>query len=492
MADDSDDDIRVRSGDKDKDDRKAGGGLLPGSSGGGVALPGGGPAIAVRQVQPYMLRLANLNGGSWHGIARVYPKGFAGQFMRFLGSKAALGIVVGAAVSVSGFGMLDMGKRGGFGKVQAARRAAPFQSSYSPDQLKDVAGPSPAGPSALALAQKANSGLFAPPQAAGGDAAAPAPDAAAAAAEASSPEAAAAGQAPEQSLGAAQQSAAKMVAAPLGKFSQRGQLNGGAGMTSGIGGTFKQPVGNTQLAQAKAFNTASTGKVTRAPVAAVPRGSSSYKSATARRLDRMNRAMGPTKTGNAEAGSAVHTQEWSNAQPAGNALQGAGASSAISGGPDTSGEGTTGGTPIEQPGTTTPAQDAAPDVGDTENVTPWQKMVDGATVLLGLAALLTFIAYEGMVEAGLFLSMSVAMAEAIAMVAVAMSAMVTLIGVMLMAQGQMLQGAIFTATGGLSTYFAYQSLLADPEVAEESYKQIALASQIGGAVAGQLLKGKMK
>lgn len=491
MADDTDDVIRVRSGDQKEDERKSGAGLASGSSGGGAAMPGGGPAIAVRQVEPYMLRLANLNGGSWHGIARVYPKGFAGQLMRFLGSKAALGIVVGAAVTVSGFGMLDMGKRGGFGKVEQGRRAAPFHSSYSPDQLKDVAGPAPTGPSSLALAQKANSGLFTPPQAAGKDAAAGAPDAAAPAAEAS-PEAAAAGQAPEQSLGAAQQSAAKMVASPLGKFSQRGQLNGGTGMTGGIGGTFKQPVGNTQLAQAKAFNTASTGKVTRAPVAAVPRGSSSYKSATARRLDRMNRAMGPTKTGNAEAGAAIHTQEWSNAQPAGNALQGAGASSAISGGPDTSGEGTTGGNPIEQPGTATPAEQQAPDVGDTENVTPWQKMVDGATVLLGLAALLTFIAYEGMVEAGLFMAMSVEMAEAIAMVAVAMSAMVTLIGVMLMAQGQMLQGAIFTATGGLSTYFAYQSLLADPEVAEESYKQIALASQVGGAVAGQLLKGKMK
>ena len=470
---------KVRSEGNDRE-KKAGAGLLPSAA-------GSGEAVAARQVQPWMLKVARLNGGAWNGIELLYPKNLAGMFMKLMGGKAALTAIAGTMLAVSGFGMLDMQSRGGYGAVPV-QRAAPFQMSANPERSQAQAVPEKPASSSLSMVSGVNSGLYGAPAAQGQEQAAPAKDPEAAGKTSADEQAA--GADPAQMLAAQEQTAARMVAAAPGKFSQGSRLNGGAGYSSGIGQGFKQPLGlNSPAAgQAKAFKNVPKARISRAATPSSG-GPLSMRGQNARRLERMNRAMGPTRGGNPETGAAIHTEQWSNAQQPGNSLESAPSRPALT----TAGADKPEGGPIQQPAVAPAQQPAqAPPVGSGENATPadLQKLIDTATMMLMAAAALTMLAFA--VVTGTFgFANQIGVGEAIAWVAAGLSAIVAALGVAIMIKGQILQGAIFTATGALSAYYAWSSIISDPKCAFTDHLIYSLASSVGGAVVGQML-GKSK
>ncbi|HAH07231.1 MAG TPA: hypothetical protein DCM05_12035 [Elusimicrobia bacterium] len=501
MKNEPNDLVRGKSEQDDKE-KKGGAGLVSSASGSASGSLPGSAAVAARQVQPWMLKVAHLKGGVHNGIELLYPKTLAGQALKLMGSKIGVGMVVGSLAVSSGMGFFDMNQRGGFGRVlPVGQKVALFQDSARSDRIS-LRGEAPAqGSSSLALAAQRNK-IFAEP------AAAPAKEQASAgagdpgAAQGTADAAAAAAPDPAAALAASQnQSAAsaKLADAGYGKFTKRGEMNsqltGGAGYSGGIGKAFAKPsLSNSALAQAKAFANPKTGKVTRAAVPAGTGKPLSLKGQNARRLERMHRAMGPTRGGNVETGSAIHTQEWSNARPPGNSIDGYGERSAvgISNGGINNPEGTSDGGPTDtNDSSALPANSDtpnAPAVGGTSNVTPWQQLVDTATALLAISAILTLLAYI-VVTGGMGVGgWTIPLGEAIAWVAAAMAGIAAMMGVMIMAQGQMIQGAIFTATGAMAAYYAWSSIISDPECAYSDHLVYSLASNVGGMVAGQLAK----
>jgi len=364
------------------------------------------------------------------------------------------------------------------------QRAAPFRMSALPQKSPEPAASEAPGPSSLAMVSGVNKGLYSESAPRAVEPAAPAKKAADAAANAADEQAAAAD--PAQMLAAQQQTAARMVAAAPGKFSQGSQLNGGTGFSSGIGQNFKQlGLNSPALGQAKAFKNVPRARVTRAATPSSG-GPLSMRGQNARRLERMNRAMGPTRGGNAEEGAAVHTEQWSNAQQPGNSIETAPSRPALT----TAGADAPEGGPIQQPSAGAAQQPTeAPPVKSGENVTPpdLQRLIDTATIMLMAAAALTMLAFA--VVTGTFgFANQIGVGEAIAWVAAGLSAIVAAIGVAIIAKGQILQGTIFTATGALSAYYAWSSIISDPKCAFTDHLVYSLASSIGGAVVGQMLK----
>ncbi|MEI8191654.1 MAG: hypothetical protein WCI75_18225, partial [candidate division NC10 bacterium] len=300
MTDNSGDVLKARPEGNGRE-RKAGAGLLPAAS----------QAAGARQVQPWMLKVARLKGGNWDGIGLLYPKNLAGQFMKFMGGKAAMSGVMGAMVMVSGFGMLDMNSRGGFGKVLLEeRKPVLFQASSNPDKAQTASAPERQAPSSLSMLSGVNSGLYDAPVQAATEQRGAAKNPAQADGQGAADEQAA-GMDPGQMLAAQQQTAARMASAPIGKFSKgTPPLNGGMGFSSGIGQGFKQlGANNSAMGKAKAFNKSAKARVTRAAMPSSGSGPMSMRGKSARRLERMNRVMRPTRAGDAEEGSAIHTQE---------------------------------------------------------------------------------------------------------------------------------------------------------------------------------------
>ncbi|MFA6029553.1 MAG: hypothetical protein WC969_06855 [Elusimicrobiota bacterium] len=430
-------------------------------------------------------------GGSAVGGRLGSLRVLAQRLTAAVNTKLGAAAVVALLMTVSGFGLADMTKRGGFG-VEAPRKAlsAPsFRSSYNPDGQRDAAY----GASGLDMASKANKGAF--------DEGAPSADAPAPTGEGSK-DAAAGGeetpQAPAVDAAAMAQAAGAAAAqgggkalpnAGYGKFSSgMGGLAGGGGMAGGVGQSFQSPkLGNAQLAQAKAFNNPSTGKVSRGMTPARNMGRSAMKGANARRLDDMNRAMGATRRSGAESAAATQTQQWSNGAPTGSGIQGAGVGGAGTGGQISGDEGVGDGDPVGNP-TATPPQTEPPPVDGGKNVTPYQSQVDMAVIMLAACALLMAIAYGVSKIKGW--PPALAVACFIAKLAAVCAAMAALCGVMMMASGQMAQGAIFTVCGALGAYLAWTSVAENPQALIGNTVLYAAAVSAGGAIAGSLMKDK--
>lgn len=265
------------------------------------------------------------------------------------------------------------------------------------------------GQSALNMAQSANSGFFADPNAAAQAAASAEAPSDAPADTASDPALDAAGAgatAGGQVAGGA--SPAEMAAALTGKQSTKsgmggkfgklsaglggGGLSGGAGLSGGIGGSFKQNLSNSRVGEARAFQGANRAQVARSKLGSNNLGKSALKGATAKRLDNMNKAMGASRGGTAEAGAATHGQQWDAATPGGSAITGGGASGMSSGGQFSEGEGMGGGGPLDQNSTSPNSNpNDVKDIDNGKNVTKYQGQLDMAKGMLMLASAIVMI-----------------------------------------------------------------------------------------------------
>jgi hypothetical protein len=409
-----------------------------------------------------MVRGGGAVGGRFGGLLRGV---FGGRVAAFLTSKSMVAAAILAGLAVSSYGLFDIGRRGGIG-VEAPRSASGFRSSYSPDSAASLyASGSPS--SGLDYAQQANRGAFADGEGAGsGEAAQDAAGAAETSPEVPSADAAA-GAAPDAAAAAAAAAAGTgkgLANAGYGKFSSASGGLGGGGAWGGVGQAFSQPkLGNTQLAQARAFSPSNKASVRRMNTAR-NLGRSGMKGATARRLDNMNRAMSATKSGNAETAAASQTQQWSNAAPAGSSVQGAGVGGSPTSGAFVPGSGLEDGGPVGS-GTPTPSTEV-PSAGEGKNVTPYQGMVDMATIMLMAASVLLLLSYlVGML--GKTYPMAYTIAKYLAYAAMACAAITAIMGVAIMAQGgQAMQGLIFTGVGALLTYISYTAAEGNAQAAE--------------------------
>ncbi|MBI5244647.1 MAG: hypothetical protein HY922_13345 [Elusimicrobia bacterium] len=434
-------------------------------------------------------------GGSGAGVGGRAGLGLIARLNAVFSTKLASMAIIAGALAVSSYGLMDMNKRGGFGvEPQAKQKAGLFKPNYDSASALGLPGAERSGPSALELAVKANKGAFdessasAPgkDQVAAQDAAASSDQGSAQDNSAAVPNAAdVAAQAQQAAANA--QSSAKMQSSNYGRLSSgNSRLSGGGGMSGGIGQGFQQAkLSNAALGQASAFSKGQKAKTTRAMIPANARGAarlSKMNSATGKRLDKMERAMASSRRVNPETGAAAQTQQWSNSQPGGQGMQGPGVSGTGIG-TGSSGAGPGEGGPItdaSQTPTGCPAGfklvgsscEATDSQLDHKNVTPWQSQVDMATALLTAASILLLLAFLiGLAAKAIPLYGSVlyAIAKYLAYAALALSAIVAVLGIAIMAQGQMLQGGIFTAIGALQAALAY--------VAAEGYSKAATAQQ---------------
>lgn len=265
------------------------------------------------------------------------------------------------------------------------------------------------GQSALNMAQSANSGFFADPNAAAQAAASaetpsdapadtpsdPALDAAGAGAMAGG-QVAGGGTAEEMAAAlTGKQNTKSGMGGKFGKLSSGlggGGLAGGAGLSGGIGGSFKQNLSNSRVGEARAFQGANRAQVTRGKLSSNNLGKSALKGATAKRLDNMNKAMGASRAGTAEAGVATHGQQWDAATPGGGAITGGGASGMSSGGQFSEGEGLGGGGPLDQNATSSAGSaNEVEGIKNGKNVTKYQDQLDMAKGMLMLASAIILV-----------------------------------------------------------------------------------------------------
>ncbi len=341
-------------------------------------------------------------GAGGGGLA---AKGFLGaKFGAVLSSKAGLAGLIATGLTVGGLVSYNEVQ-----KVKRAETAAQFSDAMMGHRRDSrgaaVAGRSSPGVSALALAQRANKGLYgSSEEAAEADAAAEDGDGMP---EVDGAEGDALGQSDSQAAAAemaeamgeeqASKAAKEGLGRRFGKMSAgtggggRMQLAGGAGMSGGIGGKFKKStLTNKRLT---AISKGRKAGVSRSKTAARGRKGSSLKGAHAKRLDKMNRAMGTAGRGPATETAAVHTQQWDAAQPGGQALDGAGAGGIGSDGGFGEGEGVGSGDPISSPsgGGTGAAATSAPSTGSGKNVTPYQSQINIAAAMLILAGIIILV-----------------------------------------------------------------------------------------------------
>lgn len=346
--------------------------------------------------------------GALGGIAGAGfgAKGLLGaKLAGLMSSKAVVAGIIAVGLTVGGLVSYNEVQ-----KVKRAETAAQFSDAMMGPRRDSrgaaVAGRPSAGVSALALAQRANRGIYGP-----SDEAADADADAAASADGDIPEADGEGDALGQSD--SQAAAAEMAEAMgeeqaskaakeglgtlFGKMSagtgggKRMQLAGGAGMSGGIGAKFKQkPLSNQRL---KAMSKGRKAGVSRSKTAARGRKGSKLKGANARRLDKMNRAMGTTGRGPATETAAVHTAQWDGAQPGGQALDGAGAGGI--GASDSTFEGGEGigiGEPITPTSYSWEKRESWEEKIEGKNVTPYQDILGMIIAATVVAWTLLFIA----------------------------------------------------------------------------------------------------
>ncbi|MDE2290966.1 MAG: hypothetical protein KGL53_02690, partial [Elusimicrobia bacterium] len=242
-------------------------------------------------------------------------------------------------------------------------------------------------------------------------------------------------------------------------------LNGGAGLAGGIGGAFKRPnLTNSQEGRLKGLAGANRARVTRVPLAAHDLGKSAFKGANARRLDRMNRAMGQVRNADAETAAEVHSQQWDAAQPAGSGLSGSGLSGMSAGGQFSPEEGTSGGGPLatgSQNGATSVQQPS--DINNGVNRTPYQGQITMAKSMLVLAsAIVTVIGALAMMgHAPIVGTWAAALQTVLFGVATGLAAAATAIGMGISSKyGQGAQGTMVTVGGSITTAFSIAAMLA--------------------------------
>lgn len=181
------------------------------------------------------------------------------------------------------------------------------------------------------------------------------------------------------------------LSASLGGSSGGGpKLAGGAGLSGGIGGAFKQKeLSNRQLGKLRGAQ--GSRKVSRTKTAARGQKGGKRKGAF-NRVNRMSKAMGNARTGSAAETAATHSQQWDASGDTGESITGAGASGIGAGGESefSGDEGTTSGNPLT-PTNSGSGSGSGPEVKDikkSKNVTPYQQAMD---MMIGLVMLANVI-----------------------------------------------------------------------------------------------------
>ncbi|MFH1723665.1 MAG: hypothetical protein ABII00_03475 [Elusimicrobiota bacterium] len=421
--------------------------------------------------------------------ALLRRSGFA-HLRAVLSSPPAVVATLTAAATISAIGLKDMHSRGVEDVRAAVERSIGAPSGrrqFAPALLEGLPGGGAAGSSSLALAGRANKGAF------GGESTGVAETAEE---EWSHEDAEVLGEdlegrelpGPEDGVAeVADAAAAKRAAAEKssgkrpGRLTARlrrspGTLASGGGMAGGIGRGFDMPLSNKQLRKAQALRSGRKVSVTRGKTAVRSRGKSGLRGATAKRLAGMSSAMGAGQAQNPETGAAVHSQQWEASGQKGGSLQGAGAAGdGISGqGEAVGGAGSGEGGPILQPssaGSASGGGSSAPPVGEGKNVTPWQGLIDMVMILLPIAGLLLMGAYI------LGRMKKYMIAKWLAYAALAVSAMVTALGVAILAHGQMLQGGLIAGVGAMLAFLSYTAAEGNKKAANAELEAKTLAEQ---------------
>ena len=443
---------------------------------GGAAVRGGGSG------------LAGLGGEG----AAILKAGLAPALKVLLNSHLALSIALTAGITLSGYGLYDMMRRGGFGARPAPSASSLFASRESAGEETRTALDAAKPDSSLDLASKANQGAFDP---AAADAAAGVP---VEPVDADGPAAAVAGAAPadtaalpQSAADAAEANAAPgdkgALAARFGKLSSTlgggNSLSGGAGLAGGIGQQFSsgpKPPAGAKTDKLSGLSSGRKAQVTRGKRTADSMGRSAMKSATAQKLSKMQGAMASASGVNPETSAAVHNREWESSGAIGSGITGAGAGGIDAGdGTGSDAAGMQNGSPTESAASANPATDDAPAVTDTENQTPYQALIDIATLLLAVATVIALI-IAILAKTGIGTAIAVALCK----VNVALGAIVALMGLGIMMQGQMLQGGLFTAVGSIIAVCSYAALGGSGQ--EVTLSSNAAALSVAATVAGLL------
>lgn len=432
-------------------------------------------------VPSWMTGTAKVGSGVGSGGSSAAGSGLT-RFLALLGAPKAI-----VAMTVAGGMAVGIGIASSISEPEQPSLASRFnKEKIRTEGGSNLPGSEVRGDSALRMAQNANSGFFADPNAA---AQAPKVDEAGGASDAPADQAGAA-PAGEAKAGGEQAGVGEQMAAALGaqqtskagnKFGKlssamgggggRSMMAGGSGLSGGIGGSFKQNLTNSRGGELRALAGANRAQVTRGKLSSSNLGKSALKGANAKRLDGMNRAMGNMGTSNADATAAGHSRQWDAAAPTGSGISGAGASGTSGGGQFSGDEGVGGGGPLDtNTGGGTSANDVA-DVGNTKNQTQYQDQLMMAQGMLLLAAAIIAVVgilcftrnaalaspepFSKVVAAGLTVAMKIAIGVAIGL-AVAAAA----IGASISSKyGQGDQGKIIAMGGTITAATGIAALL---------------------------------
>lgn len=427
---------------------------------------------------PWMQGPANVGSGSLGGAGVAGSSGgglgggLLGTVKAALGKKMIFTLLLGAGVSTGGLvGMQDFnaGQEDPGSSVFVAR--APEKSASGPIVESGNDGTY----NALELARQANSGAMGEVEgkvaegegAAEGDGAASAEGVESAEAAADAP-AGIPGMDPdalakmaEGMSGEEDSKAKKGLGQKFGKLSSSlgggsgPKLAGGAGLSGGIGGSFKQkPLSNKLGGQLSAAR--GSRQVGRTKTAVGAHGKNAKKGAF-NRLNAMNKAMGNARTGTAAQTAAAHSQQWDSAKDTGAGITGAGASGIGAGGGSefSDEEGGANGSPLDAGGSQNSIGDEyqGPETGGGKNATPYQGTMDMMIALMmvinvlfiviGIAAILKDTAFLAAFGAALF--------AAVMGIIAALSAIV-LAGALMIGQqyGQSAQSNLMATSAALS------------------------------------------
>ncbi len=253
-------------------------------------------------------------------------------------------------------------------------------------------------------------------------------------------------------------------------FGGGGGLAGGSGLAGGVTRGFSNATLNNKGSGGKmaSMRGGSNPSISRGSKARP--GRSNNKGFARRQLGNAHTlSRQAVTTGKGETSAQAASSAFDNNAGAGNVISGPG----VGDGKGGSGLDSGGSVNPNTGGAINPNDEAAPIASPKgKNATKYQMLVNIALVLMAVLAVLGVLAWalKGTGPGATMLPIIYA-----AMMAV--GAMVAMLGVAIMAQGQMLQGGIFTAVGAIAAYLAYNQLAADPNAAAN----VAAGSQVSTA-----------
>jgi len=429
-------------------------------------------------------------------------------------AKLGLALAVVGGAGVGGYGLYDMGRRGGFG-VEAPKSASGgrlFDKRPAPARPPEVGVYGGSGaPSGLSLARKANEGAFNVAEEGAEESADAVADEFAEEEVAETEGAAEGGGMPDaagmagQMAGAlgggeeAGNSAGSALGRKFGSLSSQmaggqtsARLSGGGGLSGGIGGKGfgQQKMSKSQMDKMRGLSNGRRANMVQAKRAVGQGRGKGLKGATAKKLNKMQGVMGAARNTNADTAAAAHTQQWDGGDGGGQGIQGGGSSGVGSDGEGGGGGASDGGLPDDGgPVGGGGGGDEDWDDFDTDpcangscgNQTPYQGMVDMVIALSVITAILSALI-------GVVAKIPVygqAAAIMLCKVVIALGAIIGLCGLAIMGMyGQMVQGGAFVVAGTATAICAYVAM-ADGGAALKA-EWAGIIAGLGGAVSAAL------